>query len=379
MSRCGGDRICPEGTSCAESFNTCMPYCDDPQDCPPGSTCVNEIEGGFCVPSGARACGWEDACPPGTVCDPSENRCLEDRGACVERADCGDGGRCVEGRCLHEPSPCGPADSCPENQMCQDDLCIPGGDAMRSCRRDEDCPDREVCHILVAACVPHPDNYPCEGDHQCPRGFECIEGGCRPPGARVCSEVRPCLAGEVCDEVTRTCRPDVGQACADDDDCPVHQFCDGTGRMHICFDDPCEIDQDCRIGARCNERSGRCAEEDRPPCVRDEDCPIEGEICLPERQVCGLLHEVVPDSCEGDGDCPDDMYCDTDNQVCVNEGNAGIGEVCERDLDCDAGQRCLTYRGIERCMLLCNQDDDCNGPTRCDLHEGHRVCLPQEQ
>ena len=163
MSRCGGERVCPEGTSCVASFNTCMPYCERPQDCPIGTTCVNEIEGGFCVPSGSRACGWGGTCPPGTVCDQDEGRCLEDQGACVERADCGEGGRCVGGRCLHEPSACGPAQSCPDHQMCRDDLCVSGGDALRSCDRDADCPDREVCHILIAACVPDPDNYPCEG------------------------------------------------------------------------------------------------------------------------------------------------------------------------------------------------------------------------
>jgi hypothetical protein len=114
---------------------------------------------------------------------------VKNRIDCVTDAECQGNQVCLNGSC-HEPvgDECNSDDQCPEGYSCQDGFCRPEGTLPDSCDTSEDCPNGYYCENH--RCYPCDENNQlpecqgggdgCETDADCPPGFICINGVCYP-------------------------------------------------------------------------------------------------------------------------------------------------------------------------------------------------------
>lgn len=342
--RCDGCPSCPtkEAIKC---------YCNNSDDCPNCTTCVN----GDCIPK----------CPG--LCDPSTEDCID----CDENHPCPCNQQCVQGKCICAPGlilndqgccvACQSKEDCPPCSVCLGGECVP-----------VECPDG-ACDPDTGNCVECYNSGQCTGDHMC-----CINNKCTCcPGYQwdlltltcieipECTSDKDCLPCEVC--VDGTCTPIVcpdGYECKNgkclkpcedcsNSNCPQNSICYALSPGE-CFcvecSGPC-INGECDPGCICNNGQCKPNRECEGPCVNGNDCgPNCG--CVNNRCVpCNTftcLNGTCPDGC----DCGDHSICGP--KQC--KGN------CLNAEDCGPGCGCLNGTCVSCSFLDCN---DCQFVIGC--------------
>lgn len=155
--------------------------------------------------------------------------------------------------------------------------------------------------------------------------------------------------------------------------CPPWLSCDPLG---VCAGIDCQSSKDCPDDMVCDKEQDLCVE-----CMGDEDCQ-DGFLCGPDYQ-CYQVYE-----CSSDKDCKEyDMVCDKDAQICVD---------CLGHPDCEDDEYCeeslcmpmVCKPGLEACqgsdIGLCLEDgsgwstkQSCTAVQYCEDAECHdQVCTP---
>ena len=284
-----------------------------------------------------------------------------------------------------EDPPCG-ALPCAEGEACVAERCVPSDG---SCRDASDCTavDAPICPAPGASCRPCETHLECGALQRCDPSGRCEpafggrcsrDADCGEATWPVCDGVRgrcaQCASDGDCDGVGATCDPGLGRCevpttCAADTDCDDlnRPYCDPARRQCVaCLDEahcpegwacgggaceevaPCEADQDCALGARCDLGSGACVE-----CVEDGHCVVgTGRTCDRATQTC-----TPGEPCLSDPDCTSlsTPRCDTRAGLCV---------VCMASADCaGAGSTCELESRSCRPAQRCVEAADCDDPT----------------
>lgn len=202
----------PPPSSCAQALVGTVPVggtCFGSNECATGLKCVGDACPTTCQPP---RCGEavelsDGGCEPSVACDGGCPRGLAQ--TCEAAAPCGDGLRCVEGRCLFDRAAEGQA--CDLQLPCQLGLSCTAGQCTRG----------------------QAEGAPCDSSRPCAFTLSCTASGCISPGG----------AQAACDEGNARCRAHfhcVDQRCASDL---------GAG-------EPCVRAQECETGLQC--LAGRC-------------------------------------------------------------------------------------------------------------------------
>jgi len=246
---CKNDGDCQLPRRCHVESGECRGCeCEQDDTCPAGEYC----NGCFCQPG----CRTNDDCPPWEVCTAGPLQACAPEVGCTRPADCREGQRCVDTRCIPEPGrcaagvePCEPFfDSC----SC-DYVCARLHEQPLPCSRE--CPGAPpsppLCLCTDEGCIVGR----CEGT----TGISC-------PAPYHCSHLDP---GRLQDKgVCREGRPPARELCRFDADCAPEVCCEGT------------------IGTRCVQAEltacqtpVSCADEDLLPPITGCRC-VDG-VCQP--------------------------------------------------------------------------------------------------
>jgi hypothetical protein len=239
LNQCPMDRICSSDNRCLPEEQTLESSvseetsfsrdgqsgtCRSHRDCPHGDICLTD---GSCVKSPGRSEESEpDASAPEEVnvqesVDETRpnNESVEDSptlpehplGQCVLNNDCGQDGRCLDGKCYF---PCSPTDVCAPVQNCQDGFCAPTTEQEVECTFHAECGPSRLCidglcydsceetfecgaHMTCENGICVADTSPviqCAGPDTCGDGQGCIDGKC----LAVCEEHADCAAQGSC-------------------------------------------------------------------------------------------------------------------------------------------------------------------------------------
>lgn len=255
------------GASCTPIGNTgsfCTSACQGPADCPDGFTCLQNVQ--QCVPANydCTTCP-ATPCPGGEVCDVATGTCVPPRQACepcTGDESCAPGLRCDQAGgqavCLSE---C-PGGNCPAGYACEGGLCRPAGGACDAC--DGACVGATpVCLQAEARCVQCDALNPCQGDRVCDANNTCVEpgGGCdcvTDNDCGACFGLPICFRGRCV-------------ACLDDSECPPRFACNANQQ---CERAPCR-GVNCQAGAQCDPVQGLCVNgQGQPACRAAADCAL---------------------------------------------------------------------------------------------------------
>lgn len=256
---------CLAACSFSYNYNGTSFSCSNNSECPAGFTCTNNT----CVAPNAGQCNTTGDCPTNNNC--INGVCTPEGGdggvktTCIDDADCGLGGYCVDKLCYRGAI----GDRCSSTVQCQS----PG-----------DCQDLSSGKTCLQQCRSHAD---CK-----------LDEACRPPltgGNSVCVprclvvEQQDCQQTEVCVLSkgrgycqTRRGAKKNGQLCAQDVDCESHLYCrpvKGFTTIRRCTN-VCNARQQ----TGCDKRGQRCIElsQEETPYGFCEPTPTEvqvGEIC----------------------------------------------------------------------------------------------------
>jgi len=215
---------------------------------------------------------------------------------------------------------------CPAGYVCNAGVCKP----KPLCVYDEDCPSDLVCEF--GQCQPPA----CGSDADCLEGYHCLGGRCAPP--------LPCQSDLECAQFQMICVEGACQfpnGCRSDSECEPGDIC----VYGICQPRPneCIRDTDCRPGLICE--FGQCVNP--PVCLVDSDCD-PSEVCQ--------FGQCIYVGCSGVTPCPPNMICDLASDLCVPRDPCDIIG-CPPWLSCDP----LTLRCVE-----------CFSSTECGTG---RVCV----
>ncbi|KAH9257964.1 hypothetical protein BASA81_003983 [Batrachochytrium salamandrivorans] len=413
-SRVAGEECFP---SCAE-FETCYGGICQPQTCFDSEWSQGETD----VDCGGSGCALR--CGDGQHCqehqDCSSNECFA--GKCLSV-------QCMDGILNGNES----AVDCGGNECAG---CAPGLD----CNGDEDCLgigcetwSRYICLESDCsrcgereACPRCENGLECEHDAQCESDL-CENGQCKRNDCETCGAGKHCplcAAGEDCD-LDEEC---FSQHCSTVTNKCLAETCDLSGKCGgVC--DPCElggrcnVDQDCRLGLKCDEEDSVCVptwcsngqldegkETDvdcggnqcsaRCPnlgkCREDSDCALDDDG---GRGVCDLdAKRCLPASCVNrrqDGeetgvDCggPDCLPCQKLGSGCLSnrDVDSALDLVCHQGVvvpkHCQDGQTNVDETDVDcggqLCVAKCQPSQDCLADSDCesnDCYEG--VCASQ--
>ena len=150
--------------------------------------------------------------------------------------------------------------------------------------------------------------------------------------------------------------------CLNDNACDANEFCNAVGSCQARAG--CESNDDCALGAICNNQNGECVELNAQiQCVEDSHCPF-GSVC--ENYACAQ-------TCRVNGDCPPGRpclsgFCSPASGACnLDNGN----HYCEFGQICNSGSsQCRDH--AER-SFLCESCDPIWGFTDCGNGTGY--CL----
>ena len=350
----GAGDACETGADCTSGIclndGACYVACGAHGDCPDGMRCWSArflvgLSEELLDPSGdgvreVPACRTPPTpCATPEACEAAEEECLPwwDPDAEAMTAAC----RPAAGGELPPGARCHSDDDCVTGVCTRDQICL------EICEGDGSCEDGQLCGSVVAAADGRQGEVPAcvldPGSGQvCTRDADCPEGeACHPE------------AGEGDDEVALRCRPGAGlgpaELCDESWDCLSGHCVNGT----YCFA-ACTGDGDCPEGVPCQEQPSGVRDrqevlvsmciEPNLPCVRDSDCPLEGQACAPEE----------------DPDDPEVLA-----PLCREaQGDRRGGAECRRDRDCLSGY-CIQDLQAPVCWEGCSEDDDCDDDMRC--------------
>lgn len=394
--------------------------CTEDADCAgEGAMCNKSQPGGYCFIPG---CSLDQTdCPANSVCvdftGEGDTFCLE--GMCNVDDDCarhGEGYICdVDQSCWSyayvplNPGAAAMGAACTSSDQCESDLCVgeefgfPGGYCTADCDPDEPdwCPSGSTCaedHEGYMICQPT-----CEGADTCRDGYECIDGGCRPPAIDItqvkfgdaCTESTAetaCGQGGEClvNEGLETAWPDgycVALGCDPEtaDSCGAHGKCLVVDESPVCFK-ACTAETeatDCRVDAGYACVAGVCQ---RPPandvakikvgaaCVADADCNADGGTggrCLLETE--GFFGTMLPGgmcvapgcSLTDAGSCGASARCiplgSSLSNYCVPSCTAQTSATaCRENYVCDTDDTCWSY--------ACEAAEDCDEGQTCNAN-----------
>ena len=165
---------------------------------------------------------------------------------------------------------CQPLDSpttCPSGESCQsDDPSRPGsaGHCQLGCRSDSDCTSGTTCSLCQHTCIANANGTvggPCSSSADCGAGAVCI------------NETNTAASGGVC---VIPCNVSAGCGC------PSNSQCAPSGPTFCGHDCDVSTQAGCNAGFGCFDvgqgNSGACY----PICQSDDQCPIAGDVCLPQ-------------------------------------------------------------------------------------------------
>jgi hypothetical protein len=151
-------------------------------------------------------------------------------------------------------------------------------------------------------------------------------------------------------------------------------FCDPDSRA--CVEGRCSEHEECGEGAYCNQEGACAAGCYEGSCDDNDYCELDSHTCQPGP------------ACNGDGDCPDGTWCESDSGECLEgcrEGECGQGAacdldsrtcVCETDEACADGQYCEWDAGV--CLDGC-REGGCADDQVCDPDSRTCVGVPCEE
>ena len=296
---CANGAPCPQGFSCREGIELCVPVNGSCEVCPgkpcaPGLVCNSST--GACVdaPNQCERCFGEGTCAEGLDCIMVDGRsvCLS---ACVEGI-CEASNSCENDHCVPTAGRCDPC-----NGACGGALpvCIEAEGICGECGPQGICGLGEVCNM---------DTWRCEAPSACD---ECVTD----TDCGTCSGRNYCIAGDCV-------------ACLQQSDCPPRSECNTD--TFECESSPCS-GVACQGGATCSPASGICEKPDGSPgCTSPADCPTS--------------------------DLP--MGCNTQTGQCYYtdgtcDANPGGNGVCSPGSDC-AVDPLSALGGMPKTLCFCN-------------------------
>lgn len=391
-----------------------------------GAVCIKSQPGGYCAIPG---CSLDQTdCPANSVCvdftgDGEVTFCLE--GLCNVDDDCsrkGDGYICdVDQSCWSyayvplNPGGAAMGAACGEPEQCESDLCLgesegfPGGYCTADCDPEDPnwCPTGSICaedHEGFMICQPT-----CANSDACREGYECIDGGCRPPGvditlvnfgaacteenvATACGEGAECFFNDGLETAWPTgycvalgCEPETSGTCGANGQCVV------VGDTPVCFR-ACTTETeatDCRTDAGYACVAGICQ---LPPandasririgaaCVADADCNDEGGTggrCVVESE--GFFGTQTPGGiCVAPGCSLTEQGSCGEAATCIALGSSPTNyclpsctlettaTACRENYLCDTDNTCWAYS--------CETNEDCGTGFACNANG---FCAPQ--
>ncbi len=303
-------------------------------------------------------CWWETSCD--TYCEEvviEEHVVYDDTTVdCYSDVDCGSSQICVADRCVAADS-----DERGLGGLCQ------------ACETNNDCVEPGALCIELSfdqatttgemVCT-----RPCEYNHECPAGFECInissEVGTSPQCLPVLTEFEK-----------RTCNPSPELECVRASDCGLGESC----VVNECVAPEgaeCSTRTPCGAGESC--RNFKCVAADQAECVTRTDC-ASGSSCIDGECIAAANSCVFNEECDG-GACVDGSCLST----CTADANCGPNEhcrsglceplECRRSADCAAGNICVDAKCEDTCDAAsgagCTAGYVCNSYGYCDADPG---------
>ena len=265
---------------------------------------------------------------------------------------------------------------CAENRVCVANSCKPlntednGLSGLcQSCETNHDCvEDGAICTKLnfdqATSTGEKVCTRPCEYNHECPAGFECINISSEVGVAAQCPPV-------LTDFEKRTCNPSPELECVRATDCGLGESCVNNSCKGP-NDAECDSHNPCGAGETC--RNFECVDANAPECVEANDCS-SGQICIDGNCEQTATNCVFNDECDGgacvNGQCASSCNADADcgaSEYC-REGLCE-GFECRRSADCAAGSICVNAQCEQTCNPAngagCDTGYVCNDNGYCD-------------
>ena len=392
---CAKNSCDPKNGKCFLSLSTDGTPCDDGEYCTKPDQCVSGVcKAGACDFSGPPCQCKNDndclkyddgnSCNGTWYCDIAENKCHVNPATMIACPTAGDS-TCSQnlcnpntGKCETTPSvaglACDDGNSCTIADACQGGKCVPGKNNCE-CTVDADCDKKNegnlclgqyFCNKTSGVCGLNPATVPdCTQENE----TACMKNSCDPKTGK-CVMI-PKSDGFSCDADGQNCTPKdfckggeciTGEwdyslswcGCKDNADCEAKDedicngtsYCDKTGGIHQCKDNPatvvkCDISKntDCKI-TYCHSKAGKCltAElngnvcEDGNPCTQGDLCTAG--VCQPGQNACECLMDADCDKLDDQNLCNGVLFCDKSNHKCkINP--VTIVTWCSKDTLCD--------------------------------------------
>lgn len=373
-------------------------YCYD--DCYDVEVCETWCDSWACWDE----CWWETTCD--TWCEDviieetviiEEETVVETGSTCSSNADCGNSMACVNDVCVAADSTdnglAGLCQACEAASDCVEDgsLCIElsfdqatrTGEKVctRPCEYNHECPSGFECINISSevgtsaqclpvitdwgerTCNPSPE-LECVRANDCGVGESCVANTCVAPGGAECSSQNPCGNGQTCvnfqcvaaadAECTRRSDCASGESCIDGEcvgaaeSCVFNQECDGGACVDGTCQSACSADADCGSNESC--RSGLCQPLE---CRRSADCAA-GNVCV-DAKCEATCNASTGAGCADGYVCSNFGYCEADPGV-----ECRTAAECARDEICDAGS----------CTTACSCNQQCGTGEVCNLDSG---------
>ena len=417
---------CDDGDPCTVADECSAGKCVGvgvPCDCQEDADCLQLDDGDLC--NGTLFCdtgalpfkctvvpGSEIECPEPQVgadaiclqaeCDPGTGACSlapdHEGYACNDGDFCTIGDVCADGKCEQ-----GVAAVCADNNLCTDDVCLPG-EGCEFSPNDELCDDQNACTVgdqceagecvageetlgcddanpcTVDSCLPTsgcqsvPTDGECDDNNECTTGDACKNGWCVPAGTADCDDGNSCTQ-DSCDPPTGCVHEPLGGSCSDGDPCTSNDQCvngacvagpgldcnDGNScTLDSCVDGQCHhenIDAECDDGNACTVGDA---------CI-DGTCTFKAALACNDQDLC------TTDACDPLQGCIHSLNeapCD-DGSVCTIGDHCHLGAcISSGELTCDDGNPCTddVCNAVSGCSFSPNQAP-CNDSNACTLED----------
>ena len=358
VNACSGTIACQSG--CCTSANVCDLGTTSASCGAIGSTCrscMADVNGHTCLPSGKCGCTQRSDCPTGQACNTTTSTCTTicgtnqacNGGCCSASA----GGTCQSGTVAAGCGASGVCSNCLMNgngNQCLSGVC--------GCNTSADCPANTACDTTTHACTSG-----CSMTQACNGGCcSASSGGTCQAGTAstscgnsgVCGSCVANNNGHQC--IGFTC------GCNGPGDCPLNMACNLS--MHQCTT-ACSPSQTCNGGccsggscstgattSACGSSGGTCAAcpSGSPPCTPSYSC--NGTSCIPN-------YAGSATGCDDGNSCTGSDHC--------NGSGGCVGNVLPNGTSCpNVCGNCCTCAGASSCQGgVCTNIACCNTPACC--------------